>query len=128
MGNLVAAIRGLMHDLGSWMSIIGLILLPYGLIQQNFLYPNQFIENAESKYIFENGKPRNNWLKNDFSEDYSINIQDLKNMLEKGLFHLFGELFSAEVSSLQTEPPDRSECVLPLGRKADQFLCPETVS
>ena len=43
MGNLVAAIGGLLHDLGSWMSIIGLIIIPYGLIQENFIYPNQFL-------------------------------------------------------------------------------------
>ena len=43
MGNLVAAIGGVLHDLGSWMSIIGLIIIPYGLIQENFIYPNQFL-------------------------------------------------------------------------------------
>jgi len=43
MGNLVAAIGGLLQDLGSWMSIIGLIIIPYGLVQENFIYPNQFL-------------------------------------------------------------------------------------
>ena len=43
MGNLVAAIGWLLQDLGSWMSIIGLIIIPYGLIQENFIYPNQFL-------------------------------------------------------------------------------------
>ena len=42
-----------------------------------------------------------NWLKNDFTEEYSFDILDLKNLLEKGLFHLFGELFTAEVNSVR---------------------------
>ena len=31
----------------------------------------------------------------------------------------------AEINSLRTEPPDRSECVLPMGRIEGQELCPE---
>ena len=42
-----------------------------------------------------------NWMKNDFTEEYSFDILDLKNLLEKGLFHLFGELFTAEVNSVR---------------------------
>ena len=42
-----------------------------------------------------------NWLKNDFTEEYSFDILDLKNLLEKGLFHLFGELFTAEINSVR---------------------------
>ena len=45
-----------------------------------------------------------NWLKNDFTEEYSFDILDLKNLLEKGLFHLFGELFTAEVNSVRLGP------------------------
>ena len=31
----------------------------------------------------------------------------------------------AEINLLRTEPPDRSECVLSMGRIAGQNLCPE---
>ena len=62
MGNLVTAIGGLLKDLGRFLMIIGLIIIPYGLIQENFIYPNQFLQSLEEKYIFtyepdENGKP-----------------------------------------------------------------------
>lgn len=52
MGNLVTAIGGLLKDLGRFMMIIGLIIIPYGLIQENFIYPNQFLQSLEEKYIF----------------------------------------------------------------------------
>ena len=50
---------------------------------------------------------------------------DIKNLLEKGLFHLFGELFTAEVNSVRLEPPNIAECVLSMGKKSGQTLCPE---
>ena len=45
-----------------------------------------------------------NWLKNDFTEEYSFDIMDLKNLLEKGLFHIFGELFTDELNSVRQGP------------------------
>ena len=47
------------------------------------------------------------------------------NLVEKGFFHLFGELYLDGINSLRTGPPDRSECVLSMGRIAGQHLCPE---
>mgnify|MGYP003339474995 CR=1 FL=1 len=44
MGNLVTAIGELLNDLGKFMIIIVLIIVPYGLIQENFIYPNQFLQ------------------------------------------------------------------------------------
>lgn len=52
MGNLVTAIGGLLKDLGRFLLIILLIIIPYGLIQENFIYPNQFLQSLEDKYIF----------------------------------------------------------------------------
>ena len=52
MGNLVTAIGGLLKDLGRFLLIILLIIIPYGLIQENFIYPNQFLQSLEEKYIF----------------------------------------------------------------------------
>ena len=48
MGNLVTAIGGLLKDLGRFLMIIGLIIIPYGLIQENFIYPNQFLQSQGS--------------------------------------------------------------------------------
>ena len=48
MGNLVTAIGGLLKDLGRFLMIIGLIIIPYGLIQENFIYPNQFLQSLGS--------------------------------------------------------------------------------
>ena len=38
---------------------------------------------------------------------------------------MFGELYLDGINSLRTGPPDRSECVLSMGRIAGQHLCPE---
>ena len=51
MGNLVTAIGGLLKDLGRFLLIILLIIIPYGLIQENLIYPNQFLQSLEEKYI-----------------------------------------------------------------------------
>ena len=61
MGNLVTAIGGLLKDLGRFMLIILLIIIPYGLIQENFIYPNQFLQSLEDKYIIsynDSAKPK----------------------------------------------------------------------
>ena len=50
------------------------------------------------------------------------------NLVEKGFFHLFGELYLDGINSLRSGPPDRSECVLSMGRIAGQHLCPEQES
>ena len=50
------------------------------------------------------------------------------NLVEKGFFHLFGELYLDGINSLRSGPPDRSECVLSMGRIAGQYLCPEQES
>ena len=54
-----------------------------------------------------------------------MNIFFNPNEVFKGFFHLFGELLLAEINLLRTEPPDRSECVLSMGKIAGQHLCPE---
>ena len=90
MGNLVTAIGGLLKDLGRFLMIIGLIIIPYGLIQENFIYPNQFLQSLEEKYIFtyeadENGNIKNdseinlrvNNLKNSVEEEYQIDVMDV---------------------------------------------------
>ena len=59
MGNLVTAIGGLLKDLGRFLLIILLIIIPYGLIQENFIYPNQFLQSLEDKYIFVYEKHKN---------------------------------------------------------------------
>ena len=59
MGNLVTAIGGLLKDLGRFLLIILLIIIPYGLIQENFIYPNQFLQSLEDKYIFIYEKHKN---------------------------------------------------------------------
>ena len=62
MGNLVTAIGGLLKDLGRFLLIILLIIIPYGLIQENFIYPNQFLQSLEEKYIFTYKKNKNGTL------------------------------------------------------------------
>jgi len=130
MGNLVTAIGGLFKDLGRFLMIIGLVIIPYGLIQENFIYPNQFLQSLEEKYIFlyeppdENGTQKIDLTVNDHEETF-IDLTDFQNLVQKGFFHLFGELLMTEINSLRTEPPDRSECVLSMGRIAGQHLCPE---
>ena len=52
MGNLVTAMGGLLKDLGRFLMIIVLIIIPYGLIQENFIYPNQYLRSLEEKYTF----------------------------------------------------------------------------
>ena len=66
-----------------------------------------------------------NHLTNELQEEYKIGVMDVKNLVEKGFFHLFGELYLDGINSLRTGPPDRSECVLSMGRIAGQHLCPE---
>ena len=63
MGNLVTAIGGLLKDLGRFLLIIGLIIIPYGLIQENFIYPNQFLQSLEEKYVYIRTFDENNRIK-----------------------------------------------------------------
>ena len=64
-------------------------------------------------------------MKNDFNEEYGINIHDVKFVSEKGFFHIFGELFTSEINFVRNDPPDKSACVLSLGKDAGKSTCPE---
>ena len=66
-----------------------------------------------------------NWLKNDFNSEYSIDISDFKFQAEKGLFHIFGELFTSEINFVRNDQPDITSCALSLGKNAGQSTCPE---
>ena len=71
---------------------------------------------------------RDNWLKTDLTEEYNMNILDLKFITEKGFFHVFGELFTSEINFVRNDAPDRSDCVLSLGKEAGKSICPEQES
>ena len=64
-------------------------------------------------------------MKNDFNSEYTIDISDLKYQTEKGLFHIFGEFFTSEINFVRNDQPDITSCVLSLGKKAGQSICPE---
>ena len=78
MGNLVTAIGGLLKDLGQFLLIVLLIILPYGLIQENFIYPNQFLQSLEEKYIFTYEKNNNGAL-------IDVNLTKVINCTKQGL-------------------------------------------
>ena len=78
MGNLVTAIGGLLKDLGRFLLIILLIIIPYGLIQENFIYPNQFLQSLEEKYIFTYKRNKNGTL-------IDINLTKVINCTKQGL-------------------------------------------
>ena len=89
----------------------------------NFL--QMFLFSLDEKEIFLDGKPEDNWLKNDFNEEYTFDISDVKFVSEKGFFHLFGELFVTEINFVRNEAPDKTECVLSMGKEAGKSTCPE---
>ena len=84
-----------------------------------------FLFSLDEKEIFIDGKPEDNWLKNDFNEEYTLDISDVKFVSEKGFFHLFGELFVTEINFVRNEAPDKTECVLSMGKQAGKSTCPE---
>ena len=67
-------------------------------------------------------------MKNDFNEEYKIDLSTVKYVAEKGFFHIFGEFFTSELSFIRNDSPDKTECTLSLGEKAGQSLCPEQES
>ena len=85
----------------------------------------QMIFSLDEKEIFLDGEFKENWLKNDFNEEYTLDITDVKFVSEKGFFHLFGELLLPEINFVRNEAPDKTECVLSLGEEAGKSLCPE---
>ena len=93
MGNLVTAIGGLLKDLGRFLLIIGLIIIPYGLIQENFIYPNQFLQSLEEKYVYIRTFDENNRIKEiDLTKVINPFLQKCLALSEinqaKTLFHL----------------------------------------
>ena len=86
---------------------------------------NNKLFSLDEKEIFVDGKPIENWLKNDFNSEYSIDISDFQFQAEKGLFHIFGELFTSEINFIRNDQPDITSCALSLGKKAGQSTCPE---
>ena len=83
------------------------------------------IFSLDEKEIFLDGEFKDNWLKNDFNEEYTLDISDVKFVSEKGFFHLFGELFVTEINFVRNEAPDKTECVLSMGKEAGKPMCPE---
>ena len=83
------------------------------------------IFSLDEKEIFLDGEFKDNWLKNDFNEEYTLDISDVKFVSEKGFFHLFGELFVTEINFVRNEAPDKTECVLSMGKVAGKSTCPE---
>ena len=90
----------------------------YDIIQYHF--------SRDEKELFIDGKPTENWLKNDFTQDYKIYFwTDIKFVIEKGFFHIFGELYTSEINFVRNDAPDKTECVLSLGKEAGKSTCPE---
>ena len=89
-----------------------------------FIIISQFFS-LDEKDIFIDGKLKENWLKNVFSQEYTIDVSDLKFLTEKGVFHIFGEFFTSEINYVRNDQPDTTSCVLSLGKKAGQPICPE---
>ena len=58
---------------------------------------------------------------------YDITMYTFKHLLEKGLLHLFGELFLNEILHNRVEPLDRTSCTLALGIRDNEPICPEQV-
>ena len=79
----------------------------------------------DEKEIFIDGKPTQNFLKNHFNKEYTIDINDFKFVSEKGFFHIFGELFTSEISFVRNDAPDKTACALSLGKEAGKSTCPE---
>ena len=83
----------------------------------------------DEKEIFIGGKPTTeNFLKNEFNKEYTIDINDVKFVSEKGFFHIFGELFTSEISFVRNDAPDKTACALSLGKEAGKSTCPEQES
>ena len=89
------------------------------------LWSNQFHFRRDEKEIFVDGKPTDNWLKNFFNSEYTMGIMDIKFVTEKGFFHIFGELFTSEISFIRNDAPDKTACALSLGKEAGKSTCPE---
>ena len=49
----------------------------------------------------------------------------MKFITEKGFFHIFGELFTSEISFVRHDAPDITACGLSLGKEAGKSTCPE---
>ena len=64
-------------------------------------------------------------MKNDLNEEYEIDLSDFKFLTEKGLFHIFGEFYTSEINFVRNDQPDITSCVLSLGKKGGQSICPE---
>ena len=94
-----------------------------GINYNELLYRYHF--SRDEKELFINGEPTNNWLKNDFNSEYTIDIMDSKFVMEKGFFHIFGEYFTSEISFIRNDAPDITACALSLGKEAGKSTCPE---
>ena len=79
-------------------------MLPYGVAQNNYLYPNMLSTNAGTS---------------------SISWNRLVNLLTMSYFHIFGEIFPDQI--LDMAPPDYEGCGL-ANSKDSRYLCPEKVS
>ena len=58
-------------------------------ILDTVFYMNTFFSRDE-KELFIDGEPAENFLKNDFNEEYKIDLSAVKYVTEKGFFHIFG--------------------------------------
>ena len=93
----------------------------YGLLYEHFF-------SRDEKELFIDGEPAENFLKNDFNEEYKIDLSAVKYVTEKGFYHIFGEFFTSEISFLRNDAPDKTECTLSLGEIAGKSTCPEQES
>ena len=92
------------------------------------MYKKWYFFSRDEKEVFVDGEPVDNWLKNSFNSEYTIDIMDSKFVTEKGFFHIFGELFTSEISFIRNDAPDITACALSLGKEAGKSTCPEQES
>ena len=84
---MLAAIQDLVTDFLRWFLLIIFFLIPYGILQENLIYPNNNILNLEDKLIFVDQKPKELPHLNRVGGDdiYDITLLTVKRVLEKGL-------------------------------------------
>ena len=90
-----------MADVFRFVVVLVFFMLPYGIAQNNYLYPNMLTANTDTS---------------------SVNWNRVVNLLTMSYFHVFGEIFPDQI--LDMAPPDYEGCGL-ANSPDSKYLCPE---
>ena len=91
----------MMADVFRFVVVLVFFMLPYGIAQNNYLYPNMLTANSDTS---------------------SVNWNRVVNLLTMSYFHVFGEIFPDQI--LDMAQPDYEGCGL-ANSPDSKYLCPE---